>query len=161
MAENDEATRGEAQPATLNVVAQYVKDLSVESPNSPRILAVNSGPGPQINVQVNVNARPLEANNFEVELAIEAKATLGEDVMFLAEVVFAGIFRIMGLAEDSLRPVVLIECPRLLFPFARQIIAEATRNGGFPPLLIDPIDFAALYQNRRAQGGMQPPTGNA
>ena len=161
MAENDEATRGEAQPATLNVLAQYVKDLSFESPNSPRILAVNSGPGPQINVQVNVNARPLEANNFEVELAIEAKATLGEDVMFLAEVVFAGIFRIMGLAEDSLRPVVLIECPRLLFPFARQIIAEATRNGGFPPLLIDPIDFAALYQNRLAQGGMQPPTGNA
>lgn len=148
--------------ATLNVLAQYVKDLSFESPNSPKVLATAPPPGgPQINVQVNVNARQIEAQNFEVELSIEAKAMLGQDVMFVAEVLYAGIFRITGLADEELRAVVLIECPRLLFPFARQIIADATRNGGFPPLLIDPIDFVALYQRRLSENGVGPVAGTA
>ena len=151
-----------AGQATLNVLAQYVKDLSFESPNSPKILATAPPQsGPQINVQVNVNARQIEAQNFEVELAIEAKAMLGQDVMFLAEVLYAGIFRIGGLADEELRAVILIECPRLLFPFARQIIADATRNGGFPPLLIDPIDFVALYQRRMNEDGVGQAVGTA
>lgn len=136
----------------MNVLAQYVKDLSFESPNSPRILAVAPQQGgPQINVQVNVNARQIEAQNFEVELSVEVKAMLGEDVMFLTEVVYAGIFRIAGANEEQLGIIVLIECPRLLFPFVRQIIADATRNGGFPPLLIDPIDFVQLYRQRKME----------
>lgn len=156
MEKNENSPSGDVKPPTMNVLVQYVKDFSFESPNAPKILAQppNQGPGPQINVQVNVNARQIELNNYEAELSIEVKATLGEEVMFLTEVLYAGIFRITGLTEEQLKPVILIECPRLLFPFARQIIGEATRNGGFPPLLIDPIDFVALYQRRMGEGNM-------
>lgn len=158
----DPAVTSPEQQASLNVLAQYMKDFSFESPNSPKILAAAPVPGgPQINVQVNVNARQIEAQNFEIELSIEVKAMMGQDVMFLAEVLYAGIFRISGFSDEQLRAVVLIEGPRLLFPFARQIVADATRNGGFPPLLIDPIDFVALYQRRLQEDAVGPVAGTA
>lgn len=158
----DPAVTSPEQQASLNVLAQYMKDFSFESPNSPKILAAAPVPGgPQINVQVNVNARQIEAQNFEIELSIEVKAMMGQDVMFLAEVLYAGIFRISGFSDEQLRAVVLIEGPRLLFPFARQIVADATRNGGFPPLLIDPIDFVALYQRRLQEDAVGSVAGTA
>ncbi len=145
---NAEATQGEAP--SLNVLVQYVKDLSFENPNAPNALAPQQEQ-PQISINVNVGAQPLSATEFEVELKLEANAKSGEMVMFAVELVYAGIFRIQNVPEAHLHPFVLIECPRLLFPFARQILADATRNGGFPPLMLDPIDFVALYQQNAAQ----------
>lgn len=137
-----------AAPA-LMVLAQYTKDLSFENPNAPQSLSQNVQP--QINITVNVAAKPLGPTDFEVELRLEGKAEVSGMVMFNIELVFAGLFRIQNVPEENLQPLVMIECPRLLFPFAREIIATSVRNGGFPPLLLDPIDFVALYQQRMAQ----------
>ena len=138
----------------LMVLAQYTKDLSFENPNAPQSLSQNAQP--QINITVNVGAKPLGGNDFEVELRLEGKAETTGSVMFNIELVFAGAFRIQNIPQENLQPVLMIECPRILFPFAREIIATSVRNGGFPPLLLDPIDFLALYQQRltQAQPGM-------
>ncbi len=139
---------------TLNALAQYVKDFSFENPNAPRSLQPQQQ-GPQINMQVNVNAKQLADADFEVDLTLEGQAKSGQDVLFGFELTYAGVFRVRNIPSDQLHPVVMIECPRLLFPFARQIIADATRQGGFPPLMIDPVDFAALYRQRVAQMNAQ------
>lgn len=150
MATTDSPNDIENQGPMLSVLAQYVKDLSFENPNAPRSLGA-PGQSPNIQIQVNVNAKGLTETDVEVELKIDAEASVQEGVMFKTELVYAGVFRLQGIPASDQGPVVLIECPRLLFPFARQIIAEAIRNGGFPPLMIDPIDFAALYRQRLAQ----------
>ena len=133
----------------LNVLGQYVKDLSFENPNAPASLSQTSQP--QINISVNVTARPLSETDAEVELRLEGKAEAAGSVMFNIELVFAGVFRIQNVPQEQLQPIMLIECPRLLFPFAREIVATAVRNGGFPPLMLDPIDFVSLYQQRMAE----------
>ena len=138
-----------AQP-TLNVLAQYVKDLSFESPGAPNSLR-GRDKAPGININVNVNANPLSDKEFDVNLTLNAKASFDKEVLFNVELVYGGVFRIEGFPQEHMLPILFIECPRLLFPFARQIIAEATRNGGFPPLLIDPIDFAGMFQQRMAE----------
>ena len=145
---------GDAKAPSLNVLGQYVKDFSFENPNAPNSLRPPAQP-PAINIQINVNAKPLSPTDFEVELVIEGKAEQDKSVLFGFELVYAGIFRVQNIPQENLQPVVLIECPRLLFPFARQIISDAVRNGGFPPLLIDPVDFAALYRQRLETGGGQ------
>jgi preprotein translocase subunit SecB len=139
----------------LAVLGQYVKDFSFENPNAPRSLA--QAGQPQINVTVNVTANPLSESEVEVELRLEGKAETNGTVMFNVELVFAGAFRFQDVPQENLQPLMMIECPRLLFPFAREIIASAVRNGGFPPLLLDPIDFVALYQQRIAQMQTMPP----
>lgn len=146
---NGSAGVGQAQPS-LRILGQYLKDLSFENPNAPQSLAPQQSQ-PDINVSVNVNARNLAPTDFEVELHLDAKATNQGKVVFAAELVYAGTFRLENFPAQMMHPAVLIECPRLLFPFARQIMAEATRNGGFPPLMLDPIDFGAMYQNRLRQ----------
>ncbi len=139
-----------AMPA-LNALAQYCKDFSFENPNAPRSLQPQQQ-GPQINLQVNVNAKQLAEADFEVDLTLEGNAKVGEqDVLFAFELTYSGVFRVQNIPQEQLHPVVMIECPRLLFPFARQIVADAVRNGGFPPLYIDPIDFVALYRQRAAE----------
>lgn len=139
----------QAQPS-MRILGQYLKDLSFENPNAPQTLAPQQTQ-PDINISVNVNARNLAPTDFEVELHLDAKATLQDKVIFAAELVYAGTFRLEHFPAQMMHPAVLIECPRILFPFARQILAEATRNGGFPPLMLDPIDFAAMYQQRMQQ----------
>jgi len=142
----------------MNVLAQYVKDFSFENPQAPKIL--NSPVQPQINIQINVQANPISGTDFEVELRLEGKAEATGSVMFSFELVYAGLFRLQNIPQEQQHPIVLIECPRLLFPFAREIIATNVRHGGFPPLLLDPIDFVQLYQQRMAQAGApvaQPP----
>ena len=136
----------------LNVLAQFVKDFSFENPNAPRSLTPQEE-GPNINIQVNVNAQQLAEGEYEVSLVLEGSAKTTAMTLFSFELSFAGIFRIRNIPEQELHPVVMIECPRLLFPFARQIIGDAVRNGGFPPLYIDPIDFVALYRQRLAETG--------
>jgi preprotein translocase subunit SecB len=141
----------------IGVLAQYVKDFSFENPNAPRSIAP-SGQQPTINVQVNVDAAPMSATDFEVTLRLEGKAEAQDMLLFGFELVFAGAFRVQNVPPDSLQPVVMIECPRLLFPFAREIIATAVRNGGFAPLLLDPIDFVTLYRQRLAAAQPSPPS---
>ncbi len=136
-----EAPAQDTQPQ-LNVVAQYIKDFSFENPNAPRSL-MSAGQQPQINIQINVDATPLSDDDVEVALKLEGKAEIGGTLMFAFELTFAGVFRIHNVPQDSMNAIVLIECPRLLFPFAREIVANAVRNGGFPPLLLDPVDFVA------------------
>ncbi|HWW49145.1 MAG TPA: protein-export chaperone SecB [Xanthobacteraceae bacterium] len=141
----------EAAAPQLNVLAQYIKDLSFENPNAPASLAPQTQQ-PAINIQINVGAQNLAQNEFEVTLSIEGKAEQGGKVLFSFELDYAGVFRIVNVPEENLHPLVMIECPRLLFPFARNIIAAAVRDGGFPPLMIDPVDFVGLYrQNMERQ----------
>lgn len=134
----------------LSVVAQYIKDFSFENPNAPKSL-ITGQQAPEIGIQINVTAAPLSDNDIEVVLKLEGKAELSGSLMFRFELSFAGVFRIRNVPQESLNAIVLIECPRLLFPFAREIIATAVRNGGFPPLLLDPVDFVALYRQKMAQ----------
>ena len=134
----------------LSVVGQYIKDFSFENPNAPKSLA-GGQEAPQINIQINVNAAPMSDTDIEVVLMVAGKAETGGSLMFNFELAFGGVFRIRNVPQESLNAVVLIECPRLLFPFAREIIATTVRNGGFPPLLLDPVDFVALYRQKMAQ----------
>jgi preprotein translocase subunit SecB len=133
----------------INVNAQYVKDLSFENPGAPQSLANNEAP--KIEVNVDVGAQAIGEIQYEVQLSITANAERNDEKVFVAEVVYAGIFTIANANEQTLRPLLLIECPRFLFPFARQIVADATRDGGFPPLLLEPIDFAQLFMAAQAK----------
>jgi preprotein translocase subunit SecB len=134
----------------LNVLAQYIKDFSFENPNAPRSLQPTQQQ-PQINLQVNVNANALSEHDIEVELKIEGKAEIAGSTLFGFDLVYGGVFRIQNVPQNDVHPIVMIECPRLLFPFAREIVAAAVRNGGFPPLMIDPIDFVGLYRQKMAE----------
>ncbi len=149
----------EAPPPQLNVLVQYTKDLSFENPNAPRSLGPQQQQ-PAINIQINVGANAVAESDYEVTLSIEGKAQIGDMVLFNFELAYAGVFRIQNVPADNLHPVVMIECPRLLFPFAREIIATSVRDGGFPPLLLDPVDFVGLYRqnlaNQTTQQQQQP-----
>ena len=141
---------GNQAAPSLSVLTQYLKYLSFENPNSPNSLLPKEKQ-PEINININVNANPMSETDFEVILQLDAKAGQGADMMFNVSLAYAGIFRLTNLPKEATHAAVLIECPRMLFPFARQIISDATRNGGFPPLMIDPVDFARLYQARMAR----------
>jgi preprotein translocase subunit SecB len=161
-------TNGGPQPQMampqIGIITQYVKDFSFENPHAPRSLAP-SNTQPNINIQINVDAAPMSETDFEVALRLEGKAEAQAQgqtpamVLYSFELVFGGVFRIVNVPADSLQPFVMIECPRLLFPFAREIIATAVRNGGFQPLLLNPIDFADLFRQRMAsmQGSAPAP----
>jgi len=142
------------QQPQLKVVAQYIKDFSFENPNAPQSLTTIGTQQPQIAIQINVNAKPLSENDIEVMLKLEGKAEMSGSLMFRFDLEFAGVFRIQNVPQESMNPLVLIECPRLLFPFAREIVATTVRNGGFPPLLLDPVDFVGLYRQRMSE--LQP-----
>jgi len=142
---------GADAPPQLNVRAQYTKDLSFENPNAPASLGPQATP-PQINIQINVGANNVNQNEYEVTLSVEGKAENAGKIIFSFELAYAGVFRIVNVPQENLHPLIMIECPRLLFPFAREIIATAVRDGGFPPLMLDPVDFVGLYrQNMERQ----------
>jgi len=145
----------QAMPVTINT--QYVKDLSFENPNAPQSLVATGQPN--IDVNVNVQARGLGPNVYEVVLSITCTAKHEGTTAFIVEVAYAGVFTLNGVPQEHTHPLLLIECPRLLFPFARALVANATRDGGFLPLLIQPIDFLDLYRRQAAAqaGGVQPP----
>ncbi|UTO28491.1 protein-export chaperone SecB [Bartonella harrusi] len=132
------------------VLTQYLKDLSFENPNAPRSLHPRQK-APQIDININVNANPIGDDNYDVILTLSVKADDDTETLFHVELIYGGVFHIKNIPQEHVMPLVFIECPRLLFPFARQIISDATQNGGFPPLWIDPIDFAALFQKRLAE----------
>ncbi|ENN94159.1 protein-export chaperone SecB [Bartonella bovis] len=132
------------------VLTQYLKDFSFENPNAPQSLRPREK-APQIDININVDANPVGNNNYDVTLSLSVKAADDTEILFHVELIYGGIFHIKNIPQEHVMPLVFIECPRLLFPFARQIISDATHNGGFPPLRIDPIDFAALFQKRIAE----------
>ena len=149
-----------APPPQLNVLAQYTKDLSFENPNAPASLAPQAQQ-PAINIQINVGANNLANSEYEVMLTIEGKADNAGKVLFSFELIYAGVFRIVNVPPENLHPLVMIECPRLLFPFAREIIATAVRDGGFPPLMLDPVDFVGLYRQNMERQAAASQTGQA
>ena len=156
MTNGNGATPEAGPPPQLNVLAQYTKDLSFENPNAPQSLTPQAQP-PQINIQINVGANNIAESEYEVTLSIEGKAESASKLMFSFELVYGGVFRLVNIPRENLSPMLLIECPRLLFPFAREIVATAVRDGGFPPLMLDPVDFVGLYrQNMERQGAGQP-----
>ena len=133
----------------LSVLGQYIKDFSFENPNAPRSLAPTQTQ-PAINIQINVGVGQAAPTDYEVALKLEGKAEVEGMVLFAFDLTFAGMFRIQNVPQEHIHPLVMIECPRLLFPFAREVVATAVRNGGFAPLLLDPVDSVALYQQRIA-----------
>ncbi len=159
------ADNGAASPAPENlprlaILSQYVKDLSFENPNAPGTLNT-SGEQPKINISVNVQARRLTDPRYEVDLKINVDARQADRLVFMIELHYGGIFQLTNIPPENLQPLLLIECPRLIFPFARRIIADATRDGGYAPLMIDPIDFAALYRSQAAAAQSKAAASNA
>lgn len=151
---SDSTTNGAAaapengQPG-LRVLAQYLKDHSFENPRAPASFREGDA-APAMEVNVDVNARGFGDSQFEVELSVSARARRGQDIVFVVETTYAGVFELTNVPEAQIEPILLIECPRLLFPFARQIVAETTSAGNFPPVMLDPIDFLGIYQRNLA-----------
>jgi preprotein translocase subunit SecB len=161
-------TGAPAPPLVINI--QYIKDLSFEVPGAPQVYTTLRA-APRVDINLDVQARRIQEgqNTFEVTLAIRAEAheatTNGgappAQRMFLAELSYSGVFTLNNVPENTVEPVLLVECPRILFPFARNILSDVTRDGGFPPVLLQPIDFLSLWQSRRQQaasGGANAPT---
>ena len=145
----------------VSILTQYVKDLSFENPNAPGSLQFEEAP--RIEINVNVNARRASEEMYEVDLKIEARAFNNDTIAFVVELLYGGLFGLRNIPTEALEPFLVVEAPRLLFPFARRIVADATRDGGYPPLLLEPIDFASLYmaQQQSAQGAAGEVVGNA
>ncbi len=130
-------------PITIN--AQYTKDLSFEVPSAPGIFSALQTQKPDLSVNINVGANPLRDKMFEVVLEINAECKIEQQIGFIIELDYAGIFT-LNIPDEHLQAVLMIECPRLIFPFARNILADVSRDGGFPPLMLGPVDFAAMFQ---------------
>jgi|SRR5208282_202304 preprotein translocase subunit SecB len=134
----------------LTVKAQYIKDFSFENPRAPQSFQATQGP-PSIQISVNVGAHHIQAQDYEVSLTINVDAKASDQPLFMVELNYAGVFTLGAVPQEHMRPLLLIEGPRLLFPFARNIIADATREGGYPPLFMQPVDFVDLYRREIAQ----------
>lgn len=143
------AGNGEDNLPQVGLIAQYVKDLSFENPNAPAVYQWQDQP--RIDVQFNIGAQNVGDDVHEVALKVEVTAAGDGGVAFKVELLFAGLFGIRNVPEDQIQPFLLAEAPRLLFPFARRVLADAVRDGNFPPLMLDPIDFGGLYMQQQAQ----------
>jgi preprotein translocase subunit SecB len=161
MAETNTGNGGNANPPAaqgqqvqVRVLAQYIKDLSFESPNIQKLLG---GPGeaPNLRVEVNVNASKVNDSAFESVINFKAEATNKAGVIYDLELAYAGMFQVENLPEPALEQFLLIDCPALLFPFVRRLVADLTREGGFPPLMLDPINFASLFTRRQQERAAQ------
>jgi preprotein translocase subunit SecB len=159
----DTTSNGGAQPAPAGertqapiqarVVAQYIKDLSFENPNVGKLLA---GPGesPNLKLDIDVSAVQMGPDVYESAIDFRAHASNKANDIYLLHVVYAGLFKVENMPADALEPFLLINCPSIVFPFVRRLIGDITREGGFPPLFLDPVDFAQLYLSKRREGGV-------
>jgi len=150
---------GQVEGPGIRILAQFVRDLSFENPRVPETLRGGVAQ-PQIDLGIEMNARAREDGYYEVDLKLSAKAVRDDGPVFVVELLYGGVFQITGVETEDMEPVLLIECPRYLFPFARRIIADVTSEGGYPPFLLDPIDFAGVYAARKAEAAGQV-VGNA
>ena len=142
---------------SMNLVGQYIRDLSFENPGAPGSIMAG-GANPAFNVSISVGVKKQADDIYAVELTLNAKANREETVLFNVELVYGGVFRLKNVPENQLSQLLMIECPRLIFPFARQVLASVTQQGGFPPLMMEPVDFNALYrQNQAKQGAAAAP----
>ena len=158
----DTIANGADNQPQIGLIAQYVKDLSFENPNAPGVYQWQEQP--QIDINFNISNTQIADDVFEVALKVSAKAVAEQGTAFAVELLFAGLFGIRNVPEDQMRPFLYAEAPRLLFPFARRVVADAVQDGGFPPLMLDPIDFGALYVQQQAQieaAQQGEPAGNA
>lgn len=156
------AAGGNGKPAEaaaavqIRVLGQYVKDLSFENPNVTKLLA-GAPENPNLSLEINVNATKVSADVHESAISFNAKATSKVGVIYEFEMVYAGLFKIENIPPPALEPMLLVNCPMLLFPFLRRIVADLTREAGFPPLLLDPVDFGALYVRKKEQAAAGGP----
>ncbi len=145
------AAGGDGQiPIQAKILSQYIKDLSFENPNV-RKLITNPGDQPNLKVEVNVGAERIESDLYETSIDFKATATNNLGTIYVLETVYAGLLKIESIPEAALEPFLLISGPTMIFPFLRRLVADVTREGGFPPLLLDPIDFGGLYSRRQQQ----------
>ena len=156
MTDVDTAANGADQAPGIRILAQFIRDLSFENPRAPNSLRAQSGP-PQIDLGVEMNARARPDDLYESDIKLTVTAQIDGETVFQLELLYGGLFQLTNVPAADIEPVLLIECPRFLFPYARRLIADITGEGGFPPFLLDPIDFAAVYQARRAEMQNQPP----
>jgi preprotein translocase subunit SecB len=144
----------------FQILAQFVRDLSFENPRAPESLRLEGKPDVELGVEM--SARGRTDGLFEVDMRLNIKASAADAALFQIDLTYGGLFRIGGVEEDQLEQMLLIECPRYLFPFARQIVSACSADGGFyPPFLMEPIDFAAIYAARKSQGADYQPMGQA
>ncbi len=155
----EQAMNGEDTSPQFAIIMQYVKDMSFENPNAPAVYQWQGQPN--IDVQVNIGTQVVGENVHEVVLKIDITAQAAEGVAFRVDLLYAGLFGLRNIPAEQLQPALLAEAPRLLFPFARRAIADAVADGGFPPLMLDPIDFGALYMQRAAQAQAEIDGGQA
>ena len=151
-----------SQLPSLNIVGQYVRDLSFENPDAPASI-MGAAAAPAFNVGINVAVKKQSDDIYAVELTLNAKAEREGKLLFNVELIYGGLFRIQNVPENQMAPALMIECPRLIFPFARQVLANITQAGGFPPLLMEPVDFAGIYRQnlaRMAEAAKQSGGGN-
>jgi preprotein translocase subunit SecB len=139
---------GDVPQPLIRTLTQYIKDLSFENPNAPRSLILKQAPN--ISININVSAELINESQFCVELTLNGKALEEENLLFMFELIYGGIFEIQGVPQEHLQPILMVECPSLLFPFARNIVAESVRQGGFPPIYMDPVDFNMLYHHNQS-----------
>ncbi len=167
-----EKTEAAQQPAggaqklpPISITAQYTKDLSFEAPTTPGVFEKLQNSPPAISVNIDVSVQSLQEKTYEVQIRAKADCKVGDTIAFILELTYAGVF-VINVPDEHLQPVLLVECPRLLFPFARNILADTTRDGGFPPLMLGPVDFMSMFQEQlkkqQAQAGSNtpPPAGD-
>jgi preprotein translocase subunit SecB len=148
--DNQGAVAPQANTApSMNLVGQYIKDLSFENPGAPASIMLGGG-NPAFNVSISVGVKKQADDLYAVELTLNAKANREDNVLFNVELVYGGVFRLRNIADAQLSQLLMIECPRLIFPFARQVLASVTQQGGFPPLMMEPVDFATIYRQNLA-----------
>lgn len=166
MADDTSASPQATPPApTYSLMGQYIRDLSFENPGAPASIMIG-GAQPKFNVGINVGVKKQTDEVYGVEITLNAKADRDGTVLFQVELIYGGVYRVKDVPEQQLPALLMVECPRLLFPFARQLLASVTQQGGFPPLVMEPVDFGQIYlQNLRAmqqaqqnapQGGTPP-----
>ena len=159
MAEETNGAAAEAaQPVSMKIVNQYIRDMSFENIAAQKNLTGELKP--EVNVQVNLNAEKKAENTYEVAMTLTVNAKAGEEAVFLLELEYVGIFAIENIPEEQLHPFLMIECPRMMFPFTRQIARNITADGGFPPLNIDNIDFMQLYRSELVRRQQQASAAN-
>ncbi|MBL0848729.1 MAG: protein-export chaperone SecB [Candidatus Liberibacter ctenarytainae] len=138
----------EKEQKTFTVMTQYIKDLSFENPDAPRCFLDRQDKPPKIQINVQVNANPISDTDFDVVLSFEVEAKNDDKIVFHLDVSYGGIFRISNFPQEHVPTILFVECPNLLFPFVRQIISSTIKDGGFPSLIIDPIDFLKLFKQK-------------
>ncbi len=153
------APQANAAPS-MNLVGQYIRDLSFENPDAPGSIMLGTG-SPAFNVSISVAVKKQADDIYAVELTLNAKATREAALLFNVELVYGGVFRLKNIPEQQLSQLLMIECPRLIFPFARQVLASVTQQGGFPPLMMEPVDFATIYRQNLAKLAADQQAANA